>query len=316
MDGVNSNDGVAIGAYAGGAVAGVGGTFIGCYSGGQSGTRSGARAICLGNSSGKYLTTQNDQFFVNNQDRTTFVGDQTLSILYGTMAATAAGQQLTVNGNLKINGGSIVKVNPQSAAYQITINDYLVSYTGADATLTLPASELITATNDRTFANTGNWTLGANWSIATGKLAHTSGSTAASSLATTNMGYAFVVGNTYTLQLDWVGNASICTIAAGGVTLLGAALNSTGVTLSYTFVATAVTALTLTPVTGYVGSIDNVSIRDASVGQELYVKHKGTGTLTIATVGADLIDGGANITLTTGQSAHLICDSIMSWSKV
>jgi hypothetical protein len=56
--------------------------------------------VCFGNESGKYTTTASNEFFINNQDRTNYAGDQTKSLIYGKFAATAAAQRLTINASL------------------------------------------------------------------------------------------------------------------------------------------------------------------------------------------------------------------------
>ena len=57
-------------------------------------------SVHLGASAGRYETS-GDTFYVNNQDRTNTSGDKTLSLMYGTFAATAAGQKLTINAPTK-----------------------------------------------------------------------------------------------------------------------------------------------------------------------------------------------------------------------
>ncbi len=64
----------------------------------------GSGNVALGSKAGEYETGSNF-FYVNNQDRTNLAGDQTKSLLYGTFAATAANQQLTVNaGTFTLTG--------------------------------------------------------------------------------------------------------------------------------------------------------------------------------------------------------------------
>ena len=60
----------------------------------------GTNNIWLGYFAGRYATASNE-FYVNNQDRTTTAGDKTLSLMYGVMGATAAAQSLTINAVIK-----------------------------------------------------------------------------------------------------------------------------------------------------------------------------------------------------------------------
>ena len=65
----------------------------------------GSRNIALGNYAGFY-STGSDEFFVNNQNRTNYLGDTSLGLLYGKMDALTALQRLRVNGNLIVSGGA------------------------------------------------------------------------------------------------------------------------------------------------------------------------------------------------------------------
>jgi hypothetical protein len=66
----------------------------------------GSGNVSVGFQAGRYETGSNG-FYINNQDRTDTAGDKAKSLLYGTFAATATSQQLTVNaGNLKVHGGT------------------------------------------------------------------------------------------------------------------------------------------------------------------------------------------------------------------
>lgn len=62
----------------------------------------GSGNVFIGHFSGGY-ESGSDAFYVNNQDRTNTAGDKTKSLLYGQFNATAASQQLTVNGQLKLS---------------------------------------------------------------------------------------------------------------------------------------------------------------------------------------------------------------------
>ena len=80
---------------------------------------SGAGNICIGYSAGRYITTSSNNFYLNNQDRTNLAGDQTLSLLYGTFAATASTQQLTVNGALNVTQLATFSAAVQLAAFTV-----------------------------------------------------------------------------------------------------------------------------------------------------------------------------------------------------
>ena len=53
--------------------------------------------VALGAYAGNYATGTSSEFFLNNQDRTNYAGDQTLSLMYGSFAATADAQRLFIN---------------------------------------------------------------------------------------------------------------------------------------------------------------------------------------------------------------------------
>ncbi|NTW31412.1 MAG: hypothetical protein HGB12_02070, partial [Bacteroidetes bacterium] len=63
----------------------------------------GSGNVALGAFAGRYETRSNS-FYVDNQDRTNAAGDTTKALLYGTFASASSGQQLTVNGTLKVTG--------------------------------------------------------------------------------------------------------------------------------------------------------------------------------------------------------------------
>ena len=104
----------------------------------------GSGGVYLGSNAGRYVTTQSNEFFLNNQDRTTYAGDQTLSLLYGTFAATAGAQQLTVNASLRRltqAGITAYATGGQANAVQIAadIAEISVCATAADS-VKLPAA--------------------------------------------------------------------------------------------------------------------------------------------------------------------------------
>jgi hypothetical protein len=63
---------------------------------------SATNCVAIGYFAGRYVTTSSNEFFLNNQDRTNYAGDQTKSLVYGTFAATTAAQYFRVNGNLQV----------------------------------------------------------------------------------------------------------------------------------------------------------------------------------------------------------------------
>ena len=105
---------------------------------------SGGSSVYLGYSAGSYATTQSHEFFVDNQDRTNYAGNQTKSLVYGTFASTAAAQYFRVNGNFQTSNGRVLGVNTVTADYQVLVSDHAVVYTGTGGhTLTLPAATVV-----------------------------------------------------------------------------------------------------------------------------------------------------------------------------
>jgi hypothetical protein len=67
----------------------------------------GSRNVALGCSAGRY-ETGSDSLYIDNQDRTNNAGDKANALLYGTFAASAASQQLTINaGTVTLNGSAV-----------------------------------------------------------------------------------------------------------------------------------------------------------------------------------------------------------------
>ena len=120
---------------------------------------SGDRNVGIGRYAGAYAAS-NDEFYVNNQDRTDTAGDQTLSLLYGTFAATATAQQLTVNaGSLTVDGGT---TGGKLALRETNTNGENVtgfiapSSLAADVIYTLPSAD---GTNGQALVTNGSGTL-------------------------------------------------------------------------------------------------------------------------------------------------------------
>jgi hypothetical protein len=96
----------------------------------------GSRNVALGYHAGGY-ETGDDSLYIDNQNRTDTAGDKAKALLYGTFAATAAAQQLTINaGTITLNGSAVTAA----------------SYAGAGTGLTGTAASL-TAGNVTTNAN-------------------------------------------------------------------------------------------------------------------------------------------------------------------
>jgi hypothetical protein len=67
----------------------------------------GSRNVAIGHAAGKY-ETGSDSLYIDNQDRTDTDGDKANALLYGTFAASAASQQLTINaGTVTLNGSAV-----------------------------------------------------------------------------------------------------------------------------------------------------------------------------------------------------------------
>jgi hypothetical protein len=71
----------------------------------------------------------------------------------------------------------------------------------------------------------------------------------------------------------------------------------------------------ITPVTGFVGSIDNVSMRQATLGKTFAIKHNGAGVLTVTSTTCT-IDGLASFTMGAGDAVTLIYTGAGTWSKL
>jgi hypothetical protein len=113
--------------------------------------------------------------------------------------------------------------------------------------------------------NTGfaSWTAAAGWTYGGGKWTHSSGTTA----LTDDQSALFVVGSTYKIVIGytWAGAGSSISVTTGGQT--GAIITSAAASsITYYVKARATTRLTVTPTTGFTGSIDSVSIKALTAG--------------------------------------------------
>lgn len=82
-------------------------THIGYYAGGTSPTGSGN--VMLGNFAG-YYATGNNNFYIDNTSRTNEATQKTLALMFGIFGASAAAQQVTINGSLYL-GSAQTSVN-------------------------------------------------------------------------------------------------------------------------------------------------------------------------------------------------------------
>lgn len=75
--------------------------------------------IMLGNASGARTTTQSNELFIDNQDRTTYAGQQTGSLMYGTFNATASSQTLAINAAVSVPNN----ISISTAGYGLKIKE-------------------------------------------------------------------------------------------------------------------------------------------------------------------------------------------------
>lgn len=177
----------------------------------------------------------------------------------------------------------------------------LISATNSTAT----SVELITATNDRTFAGSNNWT-GTNWATTGGTFQHTTGSAVAATLTNANLtGSSIVIQRQYMVTF---------TMSNRTVSSLNVALGGTSVSTTLNGVsAIIITAgannadLTFTPAaTTFDGAITNVSVKQIqpyfSVGgnNSLYVNSNAN-----ALYPASYIGNGLNTALLSAQRSPL-----------
>jgi hypothetical protein len=126
--------------------------------------------------------------------------------------------------------------------------------------LNLTAAPTMGAEIDTGFAS---WTAAAGWTYGSTKWTHSSGTTA---LADTQSA-VFDITKTYKIVVTytWAGAGSTFTVAAGGQTW--AAISSAAAsTVTYILFPSATTRLTITPTTGFTGSIDSYSVMETTNG--------------------------------------------------
>lgn len=143
-------DGVSVGYRAGGAGVGTdtGGfnTCVGSNAGFGMNNVSAARNVFLGYMAGRRNTTQADELFIDNQDRTTYANQQTKSLLYGTFNATETSQRLRINAQTQLAyGEKHASLHGQTGTLDVitalTSNYYIgVDCSLAAKTVNLPAA--------------------------------------------------------------------------------------------------------------------------------------------------------------------------------
>jgi hypothetical protein len=175
-------------------------------------------------------------------------------------------------------------------------------YAGNNVTST----ELITATNDRTFAGSGNWT-GTNWAVSSGVFLHTAGNTADAVLANANLTTSSILnGRIYNVTFTVAGMTTGNLTAKLG-TSAGTAITTNG---TYTQAITASADnvnLIFTPTSTFDGSIDNVSVQRKSLG--LLVTN--TGNVGIGNLSpAYTLDVTGNIHATGNITCDGVCGDV------
>lgn len=130
------------------------------------------------------------------------------------------------------------------------------------ATNGLQSTELITATNDRTFAGANNWT-GSNWAIVSGAYHHTAGAADVATLANTNLtNGSILTGREYVITITYIPGTTGTLVAALGGTSISIITNTLVGTSSVLVTAGANNAnLTLTPTAVFNGAFTNISIK-------------------------------------------------------
>ena len=134
------NYGVMVGTLAGYNSTGASNVGVGYSALGSSTTNTGC--VALGHKAGFYTTTQSNELFIDNQDRTNYAGQQTKSLMYGTFNATASSQTLTVNADLK----PLALTESVTAIGTVSTTSTISILSGTVQTATLTASTSCTFT--------------------------------------------------------------------------------------------------------------------------------------------------------------------------
>ena len=134
------NYGVMVGTLAGYNSTGASNVGVGYSALGSSTTNTGC--VALGHKAGFYTTTQSNELFIDNQDRTNYAGQQTKSLMYGTFNATASSQTLSVNADLK----PLALTESVTAIGTVSTTSTISILSGTVQTATLTASTACTFT--------------------------------------------------------------------------------------------------------------------------------------------------------------------------
>ncbi|HAM41645.1 MAG TPA: hypothetical protein DCP69_10000 [Candidatus Omnitrophica bacterium] len=94
-------------ALSGGTNTGATNTAVGAYA--LYGNTSGAGNVAVGYYAGAYSTTQGNEFFIDNQDRTNRAGDIAGAIIYGRFNATPASQILRFNAEIELGAAEVYR---------------------------------------------------------------------------------------------------------------------------------------------------------------------------------------------------------------
>lgn len=228
----------------------------------------------------------------------------------GDLWSTAAGlfyYNGTSNVNLTTGGGGMT--NPMSAVGDVIIGGTAGAATRLPATtngwvLTLVSgspywaapsagtftsgqdplisTQMISATNNSTFASAGNWAYGTGWSFTTGTITHVTGNATAATLAQAYLSAATVVNNWYTITLDIVCTTQgVLTVGLGGV--ISVSLIPVGTITAYCVTiqpADTTTALSILADATFAGTIDNVIVQRNTFGYSAIQGNRSDSTQT------------------------------------
>lgn len=238
---------------------GVGNIIIGTSA--ATNLRSGGSNTIIGNAAGLALQAGSSNVFIGVSAGSLETGNNFLYIANSNTATPPIWANLT-SGAVAIQTRLGIGIQNGGGILDVVGGDQSVATTAIRVHSTSP--ELITATNDRTFAGAGNWT-GANWTVdVAGNFLHTPGSTADAVLTAANMTVSQIVNqNTYRVAF------SVTAATAGTITpKIGTNVGTTvtpplAITASYVQWINASAnddSLIFTPSSDFNGRIDNISI--------------------------------------------------------
>ena len=276
----------------------------------------GSGNVGLGFYAGCYETGSNS-LYIDNQDRTNTAGDKAKALLYGTFAATAAAQQLTINaGTITLNGSAVTAASYAGAgtgltgtaasltAGNVTTNANLtghVTSVGNAAVLgSFTMAQLSTAVSDGDPAYVGaanTFTTGQTISSTTSLLLGTAGS------AVGNVGFRNATSGTTTLEpaTGALGTGTVTLPLSGTLAISSGAQTFTGV---QSMTSPAITTSITTPSTTF--AIANATATTLNIGGAATTIAIGaaTGTLTLnnatINVGGNLVQTAAASSITCG----------------